>query len=676
MLQHLGTRKHSKYGFAHLDSELVRTLVCAVHKAVDDSVPPTVRRTDASHWKFWVIFCALVGTDPIRDDHAANSGADHEGHAQEVLLQNMFLVWRYGNMAPRRKSDPAAKPQSATKSLLAVKRAHKRRGINMPASTSTSLVIKGLLNEYVRVHGPESLLPHQKAPLTNPMMYDIAALADGTAAGRFVVQWTSRLFLVFWAFLCTLRHAGARKADFLPVTAAEFCGKDLSRAHFQFIINGELVSDPTPNQLRGMKVGDIVRARPPPSKADPWALTFGNAFIYLPFQDDRLNAAKNIVEMELAAPCRGAARRGEPAFNVEDGVSLDHKLAGDIFAAVALVALGAAIANTVSLHGGRVWLACALLARRKGDGVIQAMQRWKSPESIKIYAKMEPHEYVAHLLDALDATVTPQMVDELPPADMDEGMRRLSGRAERSSGAKRAAANSAPAPTAPRRIVTDAPAGTRSGSDTNTDADESDGDSDQGDVVTVTTPMAVKDVTVNTYVGVCFYDKRRTPTYYKGLVTKVMATTARVKFREFDDTFLNYDVKFSRIYTITPTATPDAGAPSSTLRQGPGVITGEASHPGPPLPVKCTICYLAFTGPDGGVAPASVNAASRKFECASCSVFDIRGRLRALPHTWITVCDECVCEFTPRGESPLRSYRCRMCDGQAWRELAPNAKSR
>ena len=69
-------------------------------------------------------------------------------------------------------------------------------------------------------------------PLTNEMMYDIAGSVshtpDGMTVGQVVVSWTCRAFLVFWALLCTLRHAGARKADLLPVIASEFCGRFLA----------------------------------------------------------------------------------------------------------------------------------------------------------------------------------------------------------------------------------------------------------------------------------------------------------------------------------------------------------------------------------------------------------------------------------------------------------------
>ena len=48
----------------------------------------------------------------------------------------------------------------------------------------------------------------------------------------------------------------------------------------------------------------------------------------------------------------------------------------------------------------------AVLSARNNHGTNQAMQRWKSDESIKIYARLEPEDYVRHLLDAIDAKVS------------------------------------------------------------------------------------------------------------------------------------------------------------------------------------------------------------------------------------------------------------------------------
>ena len=65
----------------------------------------------------------------------------------------MAIVHIYRNMKPRSHSDPAPKPHSAMKVLGHVKRAHKRRGIEMVPLTMAYMALKGLLREYAEVHG-------------------------------------------------------------------------------------------------------------------------------------------------------------------------------------------------------------------------------------------------------------------------------------------------------------------------------------------------------------------------------------------------------------------------------------------------------------------------------------------------------------------------------------------
>jgi hypothetical protein len=43
---------------------------------------------------------------------------------------------------------------------------YKRRGIELAPMTLATMALKGLLREYVEVHGPESLIPKRKEPFT------------------------------------------------------------------------------------------------------------------------------------------------------------------------------------------------------------------------------------------------------------------------------------------------------------------------------------------------------------------------------------------------------------------------------------------------------------------------------------------------------------------------------
>ena len=277
-------------------------------------------------------------------------------------------------------------------------------------------------------------------------------------------------------------------------------------------------------------------------------MTFGNAMIYLPLVHDGINAAEAIIRMELKYPCRGAVRRTTPAFELESG-SLDHGRADSLFHALMVAALGEEQAAVLSLHSGRVWLACALLAVKKSDAVIQVLQRWKSPDSIRIYAKMQPTEYVGHLVDALDAHVTPNLAREAPTCDHDEEMALLESRRSTAAAPATPRGGSRAAATAPSTAGSGGTDGADRGGGDDAD-DDSSGDEDEGDIATPGPRMEVEHIVPGAAVAVCFYARDGSEQYFKGTVIRNMAVTALVKFREFATTFLDYTVAHGRIYHV------------------------------------------------------------------------------------------------------------------------------
>ena len=180
-------------------------------------------------------------------------------------------------------------------------------------------------------------------------------------------------------------------------------------------------------QLRALRPGDCAVFLPGGSKADFAALEFGTRPVYLPFVDTITNAARNLALLELQLPVHGPQRAREPLLPVSaDRRSLCHKLADTLFQLLAEKALGAAVAATLSLHSGRVWLACALAASGHAPPAIQAFCRWKSAESVKVYARMNPTEYAATLLGVMEAEITSISPHNLPTLDHDARFAALS----------------------------------------------------------------------------------------------------------------------------------------------------------------------------------------------------------------------------------------------------------
>jgi hypothetical protein len=437
----------------HLDALLQLTAEVA-----ELGSPEATIKKDNHSWVMWSKHCDTLGTEPLRKGVKANSGADHDGHRRELFLLESFLILMHYTMTPRSRKDPKAKPASAMAHVTAVRRCHQRQGYTMAKATSVNRTLKGLLRLYVLAHGPESLTPRRKDPLTNEHTEAILSVPNGTVLGALVVDWESDLFVTFRALLTLLRHTGARKADLIPTTEDAFTrplpstlalaemlpgafireadpstarvssgGGVPTRANISWQVGGQHYPELTPEQLHGLGPGDCAVFLPGGSKADFDATEFGARRVYLPFVDNIVNAAKSLARLELQLPVRGTQRLREPLLPASKRrQSLCHKTADMLFKLLATEALGATVAATLSLHSARVWLACALLAAGYSPSAIQAYCRWKSAESVKIYARTNPEDYAKTLLGVMDAEVTSISTHNLPTLDHDERFAALS----------------------------------------------------------------------------------------------------------------------------------------------------------------------------------------------------------------------------------------------------------
>jgi hypothetical protein len=174
------------------DPNVLTDIVTMVHTAVDAATPPRSLAREDRMWQKWRRFCALLNTREWREDRAALSGDNHHGHERELLLQVGFVLWVYRDMKPRRNADPAARPSSARKYLTAVRAAHARRNLMLPNAPCVAKAMRGLVKNYVRLHGAASLVPQRKEPIENAHCRKIYALPSGTSiAPRVTVDWAS-----------------------------------------------------------------------------------------------------------------------------------------------------------------------------------------------------------------------------------------------------------------------------------------------------------------------------------------------------------------------------------------------------------------------------------------------------------------------------------------------------
>ena len=325
----------------------------------------------------------------------------------------------------------------------------------MPAAPTINKCLKGLLMDYVRLHGSEALAPMRKEPLTNAQTTSMLTVKNGTCIGkRTVVDWESNVFVSFACLLAGLRHTGGRKADHLPVKAAEFDGRHMRRSNLRWKLRNKLYADPPHELLADLQPGDCAVLAPASSKNDPTGTTFGDRPMHLPFvPHDITNAAAWYARLELRMPVKGNARKTTPLYTVGNMISLDHATADKLFNQLSISALGEDAAAALSLHSGRVWLACALLEQNYSYATIQAMCRWKTEESVKIYAHMQAEEYTKNLLAAISANVDASLVRSLPTLDSDGRFAALQHQVQQLAARVGSAAGSAAPTEAPPLIV-------------------------------------------------------------------------------------------------------------------------------------------------------------------------------------------------------------------------------
>ena len=184
---------------------------------------------------------------------------------------------------------------------------------------------------------------------------------------------------------------------------------------------------PTQEQLRNLKVGDYVAIRPPLSKADPFGGVWCGRTIHLPWmpmEKAPINAARMLALMELSYPCGGMKMRKQtPLFTITKNVDAAFKQCHvePLFDHVLLL-IGVPVQQIkcYSFHSFRIFLACALLARGASDSMIQAMLRWQSPQSLRVYARINASQYGSVIMDALLADISSVQAHNLPTTEPDQ----------------------------------------------------------------------------------------------------------------------------------------------------------------------------------------------------------------------------------------------------------------
>ena len=380
---------------------------------------PSTNAHDAGHWRAWERACAHLGASPWRIDVAANSGADPEGHAEEVYLVCMALILMYSWMRPRSHADPAADPRNAFKKLHAVRRIHRKRWppVEMVSLTVVATVLKGMLREFVEVHGFRPLVPKRKLPLTNHMADGMLGVYEGATRAGLTVTRASHHWVAMLCLFTVLLETGMRKDE---VTGDK--GRNgLTFASCSWKVGGVVYPVLTSVLYRGMRPGDGVYLAHGVAKNDPLGIYFAATPSFLAWRAAGRCACRALAEMLLSSGVGPADFAVTPLFGPEPGRFFTGAQVDAAFQLCLVKGAGVPEEQLAdySVHSFRIFLACALLSAGCPRWLIMRLVRWRGEESLEIYARVSDAQWVDRIDSTLTANVDAAQVPRLPTIDLD-----------------------------------------------------------------------------------------------------------------------------------------------------------------------------------------------------------------------------------------------------------------
>lgn len=268
---------------------------------------------------------------------------------------------------------------------------------------------------YMHKYGSMALLTRSRLPFTKDMILHMVSLPVHTRLDGVTVG--SRLWISLKAIICTAAATGMRQDE-----CTAFAPGRGGRDHLRWRIKGVYYNDLSTEQLKALGPGDAAVVVPVPSKADRSNVQWGNKLIYLPWDDAcQMNAAKALRDMELAFPVSSGRRAFVAMFPKEN---VHTSWSGDSLyrvtkSLVSKVVPAKRVIN-YSFHSFRIYLACALMASGKSTQQIQTFLRWKSSDSVPIYARMNANDYETTIRQALLREIDSRQATTLPDIGGDE----------------------------------------------------------------------------------------------------------------------------------------------------------------------------------------------------------------------------------------------------------------
>jgi hypothetical protein len=404
----------SRYAFCRSEPEKLQSMCLAVDSLMAGSFAASTEKRDQLGWKRWCAYCRSLGTTPWRDDPAAVTGADSVAYRREVVLCVNFVIECHKTINPRPAGSgrTRCKPESAMNVLREVRRVFKKAMVPLMPLTSVTQALRGIMRNFLKDFGQAALTPKRAAPFTNELLRSMFALQGSLRVNSSVsVDWSSFQGLNLQATLALATSTGMRKSE-LVSDGSTFA---LTRGSVAFLIGSRLCSSPTKAQLLALTERDFLVVIPPPSKSDQFGVVWGSLPIYVPVRHIPGNAAALVARILIQQPQMAA---GAPLLCSAQGKPFTHYfLVSALRAWIAACGVPPQQLKFMTWHSARVYLACALLAAGRSPETIQALLRWQTVDSLRIYACLSAGAYAAHLDAARGASIAAIRGAHIPLVD-------------------------------------------------------------------------------------------------------------------------------------------------------------------------------------------------------------------------------------------------------------------
>jgi hypothetical protein len=385
-----------------------------VGDTVSQSVPIRTAKKNKGSWKLWEEFTSTQwGTKALRDDCT-----DAASRRRESFLVSAFVIWLQasGKVKARAKNRYLPKPKTLMGHVYAVRRTHVLNGHTFHQFNLVNSVLHTLSDRYCSIYG--NTAAERKEPLSRQMLKTLLATASGLKLSRGrTLNWDSWFGINLAASMAVSSSGGFRKGEIALEAGAAHTNLRMSRASLFWIIQGCIIRCPTEAQLAGLEKGDKAGLLVGPCKNDPWGEFFAPHPLYFGFDSaDPDNTALRLRTLVLACPVEPGQMKATPLFSSSPSFeSMRHNDLDDSLKVLLRHTFGPILASNYSWHSFRIGLACALLAAGAPESTILALCRWRSPSSLRIYARLSFDEYASWLEAAETQDVQAIQGPNLPP---------------------------------------------------------------------------------------------------------------------------------------------------------------------------------------------------------------------------------------------------------------------